>query len=343
MRMPSMRRPSRSAAAAAGLALAVSATVYGAAVVDDRLPPALYAGFAAAAAAVSVAAFRRLRRDVRRGAVRAGRTGRALVRLERRIGALEQGAGALAGDGAARHAEALDAITRSHGLVEQGFARVRGECRSLERRIRDSYAQIEAFTDLRALVRPRCPLPPLRGWAASPDALRMVIGWILRTSPKTIVECGSGSSSVWIGYVAEQIGATVVALEHNPRYAEASRDLVVAHGLSDVVEVREAPLELWRSGEETYLWYSRDALEGLADIGVVFVDGPPGDTGPAARYPALPLLLPRCSERVAIFLDDAAREGDKTVSDRWAARFPEVVRTGHAAEKGLDVFVRSSA
>lgn len=341
--MPSMRRPSRSAAAAAGLALAVSASVYGAAAVDDRLPPALCAGLVAAAGVVTAAALRSLRRGTRGVAVGCGRLGRAVARLERRIGALEQEAGALAGDGAARHTEALGAIARSHGLLEQGFARMRGECRSLERKICDSYAQIEAFTDLRALVRPRCPLPPLRGWAASPDALRTVIGWILRTRPKTIVECGSGSSSVWIGYVAEQIGAAVVALEHNPRYAEMSRDLVGAHGLSAVVEVREAPLELWRSGEETYLWYSRDALEDLADIGVVFVDGPPGDTGPAARYPALPLLLPRCSEEVAIFLDDAAREGDKTVSDRWAARFPEVVRTGHAAEKGLDVFVRSPA
>ncbi|WP_271220250.1 class I SAM-dependent methyltransferase [Streptosporangium carneum] len=325
---------------ATGLALTASALAYGAGEIDARLSSALSAGLVAGTGYLALTAVRSVLRVSRRGNARTKRTGRAtgraLARLERKVGSLESASGT-------RHAECVGAVTRSQDLMERGFTRVGKECRSLEREIQRSYVQLEALADLRALITPRAPLPPLRGWAASPDVLRTMVAWILRTRPRTIVECGSGSSSVWLGYVAERIGATIVALEHDARYAEASRDLVRAHGLSAVVEVRDAPLQPWESEEETYLWYSRDALADVADVGLVFVDGPPGDTGPDARYPALPLLLPRCSEQVAIFLDDAARAGDRAVSDRWAAHFPEVVRTSHAAEKGLDVFVRSGA
>lgn len=331
--MPLIRVPSRTIRVAAGVVIAVTALSYSVGDLDPRLPTALSAGFAAGTGCLTFAAARSLTRALRRGEARNGRMCGELNRLGRRVGSLES-------SGEVRHAECLRSLTRTTQLVEVGLDRVGGQCRSLEREIGRSYAQLEAFTDLRALITPRAPLPALRGWAASPDVLRMMTGWILRTRPKTIVECGSGSSSVWLGYVAERTGATVVALEHEPRYAEASRDLVRAHGLSDVVEVRDAPLLPWEEGQESYLWYDREALDGIEDIGLVFVDGPPGATGPAARYPALPLLLPRCSEQVAFFLDDAAREDDKAVSDRWVLRFPDVVRTEHPAEKGLDVFVR---
>ncbi|MEV7005545.1 class I SAM-dependent methyltransferase [Streptosporangium sp. NPDC051022] len=346
-----MRFPNRSLVVATALVPAVSALAYGAGELDARLPSALSAGLVAGGGVLTLAGVLALLRGVRQSAERTKQAGKTIVRLERKMDRalvrIDRRVGGLEDMGAAWHAECLRAVTRAHDLVERGFARVDGQVdrgyRSLEREIRRSYAQLEAFTDLRALIVPRAPLPPLRGWAASPDVLRMMAGWILRTHPKTIVECGSGSSSVWMGYLAERIGATIIALEHDPRYAEASRDLVRAHGLSGVVEVRDAPLQPWESEGRTYPWYSLDALDDIEDVGLVFVDGPPGDTGPDARYPALPLLLPRCAEQVAIFLDDAAREGDRAVSDHWAARFPEVVRTVHAAEKGLDVFVRSGA
>ncbi|MFD0886566.1 class I SAM-dependent methyltransferase [Streptosporangium algeriense] len=328
--------PNRTVRVAAGVVIAATALSYSAGDLDPRLPMALSAGVAAGTGCLVFAVGRSLRRALRRGEARDGRMRGELNRLGRRIGSLEN-------TGGVRHAECLRVLTRTGRLVEGGFERVGGQYRALEREIGRSYAQFEAFTDLRSLITPRAPLPALRGWAASPDVLRVMTGWILRTRPKTIVECGSGSSSVWLGYVAERTGAKVVALEHEPRYAEASRDLVRAHGLSDVVEIRDAPLLPWWEGMETYLWYDREALTGIEDVGLVFVDGPPGTTGPAARYPALPLLLPRCSEQVAFFLDDAAREDDKAVSDRWASRFPEVARTTHPAEKGLDVFVRGDA
>ncbi|MGH3392255.1 MAG: class I SAM-dependent methyltransferase [Actinomadura sp.] len=204
-----------------------------------------------------------------------------------------------------------------------------------------SYEQLEAYVDLRSLIQPRAPLPALRGWAASPDVLRLLAETMWRRRPGLIVECGSGSSSVWLGYLAEQIKpAKVVCLEHDEHYARMSRDLIRAHHLDDVVEVRLAPLADWTYGTQTYSWYDTAALEDLADIGLLFVDGPPGTTGPEARFPAVPLLYPRCSADVVVVLDDSDRDEETAISDRWLEEHPELERVVLRFDKGAHVLTR---
>jgi predicted O-methyltransferase YrrM len=204
-----------------------------------------------------------------------------------------------------------------------------------------NYEQLEAYVDLRGIIPARAPMPKLRGWAASPDVVRLLAEEMLRRRPKLIVECGSGSSSVWLGYVAERIGsARVVALEHDERYAAITRDLVHAHGLEDYVEVRLAPLTPWRHEGRDHPWYDRAALDDLTDIGLLFVDGPPAATGPQARLPAVPVLLPRCAEGVLIVLDDADRAGESAISDRWLTAHPELERTERSFDKGAHIFSR---
>jgi predicted O-methyltransferase YrrM len=169
--------------------------------------------------------------------------------------------------------------------------------------------------------------------------LRLLVERIAAVRPKLIVECGSGSSSVWLGYAVERFGGgRIVALEHEERFARASRDLVAAHGLDTVVEVRHAPLTDWQG----FPWYDTSALVGLNDAGLVFVDGPPGNLGPRARYPALPLLLPHCAPDAWIVLDDTVREEEREVAERWLSEFPELTATTYPAEKGAMVFQRGT-
>jgi predicted O-methyltransferase YrrM len=206
------------------------------------------------------------------------------------------------------------------------------------------YRQLEAYLDLRGLIQPRAPMPALRGWAASPDVVRFLVETMLRQRPKLTVECGSGASSVWLGYIAEQLGSgKVVALENDERFAEISRDLIRAHGLDDIVEIRLAPLADWRAGDDTHPWYGIDALDDLVDIGLVFVDGPAGMIAPHARYPAVPLLLPRCADDVVIVLDDASRGEETAISDRWLAEHPRLGRAVLSFEKGAHVFRRRTS
>jgi predicted O-methyltransferase YrrM len=235
----------------------------------------------------------------------------------------------------------LDKVSREVSGLAPRLDQLAGAISGLGRTSKANYEQLEAYVDLRGIIPARAPMPKLRGWAASPDVLRLLADDMFRRRPKLIVECGSGASSVWLGYVAERTeSARVVALEHDERFAAISRDLIRAHGLEDFVEVRLAPLTPWRTGDRDYLWYDRDALDDLVDIGLLFVDGPPGTTASQARFPAIPLLLPRCAEDALIVLDDAARDDESAISDQWLAEHPELERTVRPFDKGAHVFTR---
>ena len=196
------------------------------------------------------------------------------------------------------------------------------------------YKDVEAQTDLRGLVTPRAPMPLHGGWALDAEITHMIATMLWQRRPELIVECGSGTSSVWLGYLLEKLGhGRLVALEHDERFLAASEALVRAHGLRDVVEVRHAALEPWTdhaTGGQEYQWYAQAALDDLKDISLLLVDGPPAATGPQARYPAVPLLLPRCAEDAVIVLDDAERRDETALSDRWLVEAPDLDRTIHA-------------
>ncbi|NEA35472.1 class I SAM-dependent methyltransferase [Streptomyces sp. SID13031] len=205
-----------------------------------------------------------------------------------------------------------------------------------------TYKQIEALLDLRAVLQPRALMPPLRDWAASPDVLRWLAESVLSRRPKLVVECGSGASSLVLGYAVQKAGyGRVVALEHDADYAKITAQRVSDHGLQDVVEVRHAPLTPWTGPDERERnWYDLSAVKDLDGIGLVFVDGPPARTGPMARYPALPVLLSHCADEVAFVLDDTIRADEVEVSDRWMQEHPEFVRQQLRADKGMHVLTR---
>lgn len=250
-----------------------------------------------------------------------------LERTERRVDALVESVEQLPGQLTGSSAEAAREANRGlAGWVQRGV-----------------YARVAAHADLRALVRPRAPMPPLDDWALDADIMHLVARLLWAHDPALIVECGSGSSSVWLGYLAELRGnGRVVALEHDPGYLRTSRELVRLHGLQDRVDVRHAPLDDWRdeSGDR-YRWYAQAALEDLTGIGMLLVDGPPGTTGRQARYPAVPLLLPRCADQAVIILDDANRPDEHATSDRWLAERPELTKNSHCQERA-HVFVRAA-
>lgn len=266
-----------------------------------------------------------------------------LTGLEKRAESL---ADTLTDDKAAARAArvALDGLSEEVRAISPRLDGLTGRAEALELAREVDYQQLTAYLDLRGLIRPRAPMPVLRGWPASPDVMRFLAETMVRQRPKLTLECGSGSSSVWLGYIAEHLGSgKVVALENDERFAALSRDLVRAHGLGDVVDIRLAPLTEWRAGDETYPWYDIEAIEDLVDIGLVFVDGPAGATAPHARYPAMPLLLPRCADDAVIVLDDADRTEESVISDRWLAEHPKLERAVLRFEKGAHAFRRRTS
>ena len=217
-----------------------------------------------------------------------------------------------------------------------------GLLRQINRLSRRSFEQVQATINLFAMVDVTAPVPPMRGWAVSPDALTILVQEFLDTRPRLVVECGSGVSTLWLALVAKKIGldTRIVALEHDPLFAAKTNRLLEQHGVGDMASARIAPLVEVTAGESTQLWYEPSALTDLDDIGLVFVDGPPAATGPLARYPALPLLWDKLSPGASIVLDDTIRQDELDIIAQWTETHPELAIESFDTEKGTRILRR---
>jgi predicted O-methyltransferase YrrM len=200
----------------------------------------------------------------------------------------------------------------------------------------NQFRQVEALASLYQLLRPRMPLPPTRDWAGSPDFLRVVAEHALMARPRTIVECGSGVSTVVLARCVELNGAGhVYSLEHDAEYAVRTRELLASHALSDFATVIDAPLVDVELADWKGRWYDVADLAIDGKVDALIVDGPPFYASELARYPAGPMLFDRLQDGGAIILDDADRRAEREIVDRWSRRYPKMVPMKlDACEKG---------
>lgn len=197
-----------------------------------------------------------------------------------------------------------------------------------------NYRQMESLFSVYASLNIAQPLPPMRGWGVSPDFASLLISLIHEIKPAVIVEAGSGVSTLVAAYTLKKEGSgLVVSLDQDERYAEISRANVNRHGLGDFASVRYAPLRKVMIDRQPWLWYDLEKLDDLKTIDMLVVDGPPGNIQRLARYPALPLLVERLSERAVIVLDDCFRHAEKEILARWLREFPSYNQQVVATEK----------
>jgi hypothetical protein len=203
------------------------------------------------------------------------------------------------------------------------------------------FRQIEALQGLYLDLGLQKSLPPTRNWAASPDFLWELSRHALEERPRTVVECGSGVSTLVLARCLQLNGVgKVYSLEHEPEHAEKTREQLERHGLGEWATVLDAPLRPHAIQGEVWPWYAEEMLPGEGGIDMLVIDGPPWHVRPLARYPAGPVLFPRLAARAAVFLDDAAREDEKAVLKRWHAEFPALRQTPRPCEKGCAVLDR---
>ena len=215
--------------------------------------------------------------------------------------------------------------------------------REVKNEIKLTFRQLEALQNLTAVLPPNDVLPATRGWAASPDLLMVLVDLVVSERPSLVVECGSGASTLWLALAMRRFGVDgrVVALDHDPVFGAKTRDLLARHDVSDLAEVRDAPLESFSIDGETYSWYARQAWEDLKGIDLLFVDGPPATTGHQARYPALPLLSGLLSPAATAVLDDLVVPDMQNVLQLWLDAYPDFGSEVLPLEKQAAVLRRS--
>jgi len=192
------------------------------------------------------------------------------------------------------------------------------------------YHQFEAVEQLLPLLKLSAPLPPSRGWAASPDFLLTLAHVTKRVKPRLTVELGSGISTL---VLAKSGAKRIVSLDHSVEFGTQTREMLLSHGVRGV-DIRISELETYSRG---YKWYSKATLKGLVKIDLLVIDGPPSSTNPDARYPALEHLVPLLSPKATVVLDDVYRDEERKLADAIAKALPNHVLTILSHEKGTAV------
>lgn len=202
----------------------------------------------------------------------------------------------------------------------------RRESSNLTKIIWDETRQVHALLQLSDRMHPRWTMPPFGRWALDARSAMHLLEIVEQLKPSTIVELGSGTSSVLLGYLSEKYNASVSSFDHLSEFAEITREMLSLHGLEDTVSVKHAALESTIVGGDDYQWYSTDAFDDIEKIDLLVVDGPPGGVGNRVRYPAVPVLAEKLNANSVVILDDSDRPDEADILAAWMKEFPTMKR-----------------
>ncbi|WP_444882600.1 class I SAM-dependent methyltransferase [Microbulbifer sp. PSTR4-B] len=212
------------------------------------------------------------------------------------------------------------------------------------------YMQLESLSWLQRRLSIKGQLPPLRGWAASPDVLLHLHTHIMASRPNLVVEFGSGASTLVIADALRQNGiGKLISIEHSDYYGARTLATLEAEYLQSWVDLRIGDLIPWEGEhlnsedtEKPSRWYPQSLLEGAESVDLLWVDGPPGATCLHSRYPALPALLNCLSPKAEVWMDDTIRQEERDICERWAQNHGFELEY-LALEKGLGRLTRPNS
>ena len=181
----------------------------------------------------------------------------------------------------------------------------------------DLFHQIEALHGLTLDLKLEKSLPATRGWVASPDFLKAITGFALKAQPNVVVECSSGVSTLVLARCMQLNNkGHVYSLEHDEHHANITRNNLEKLGLDEFATVIHSPLIDHNIENQILPWYDINELPKTG-IDLLVIDGPPKNIHPQSRYPAGPLLFNSLTHNSGVFLDDANREDEQKIVEKW--------------------------
>ena len=153
------------------------------------------------------------------------------------------------------------------------------------------------------------------GWSAGTEFLEGMLRWLPKTAG-TVVECGSGLSTLILAAATAGSARRIISLEHNEDWAVRVRTALPASAGSHS-DIALTPIKSYGDFD----WYSVDTVERLDAVGFVVCDGPPGSTR-GGRYGLGPVLKNVLAPGCLVMLDDAARAAERAVIVRWCRELP---------------------
>jgi predicted O-methyltransferase YrrM len=179
---------------------------------------------------------------------------------------------------------------------------------------------------------------PVGAWAVDAPAIDRLVELVRAEEPPTIVEFGSGTSTVILATLLRQIhgeGRRLVSFEQDKVWADHTVAALAERGLDDTARVVHLPVGEWEHGPPSYL-LTDEARELLAELSprLVFVDGPTLVSG-ASRLGAAEIVAPYLREDATLLLDDALRDAELSIAEAWSRRPDVTVHGIRPTPKGL--------
>lgn len=200
--------------------------------------------------------------------------------------------------------------------------------------------RIQAINEITTLLDLRSPLPPMTGWAATPELAVTVLKTIQTYRPKNIIELGSGVTSIVSAYTVEKYSpvSNILSFDHDSAFAGKTKKEIEQHNLNRFIKVVHAPLTDIKIDGETWSWYQLDKDMINHGVDLLIIDGPPVKTQKNARFPALPLLYPYISKNGIIILHDSDRNTEAATLKKWTQELQDItILKQMFSEKGITI------
>lgn len=189
--------------------------------------------------------------------------------------------------------------------------------------IRDHFIQTEASIQITKLINPKLPFPTSGDWAATSHFLAVLFKYIIKNKPKTIIELGSGVSTLYSAQLIKDLNLStqVISLDHEETYGTQTNEYLKVAQLDNHAQVIIAPLTTHMINNNNWKWYKTTSLKQDQKIDVLVVDGPITYLQSNARYPAIPLLFSRLSHKAIILVDDYNRKDEQAIVKLWLKEY----------------------
>lgn len=171
-------------------------------------------------------------------------------------------------------------------------------------------------------------------WAITPETLAELDCRLSTLRPKTILECGSGLSTlIFARYAENNPEVKVVSLEHDQKYFDQTALLLGS--LIKRVELLRCDLieNSEHSATDEALIYDVD-LSKYPKFDFVLIDGPPSGAG--GREQIFPWIFRRLNKDCEVWLDDGDRPQESQAIKNWKEKYNIVVESTRL-KKGLKI------
>jgi predicted O-methyltransferase YrrM len=165
---------------------------------------------------------------------------------------------------------------------------------------------------------------PVSDYTMKPNNLMILEATFLSKKPNLTLELGSGlSTHLLSSLVKNENKGRVVTFDHDLEWIKLTQLYLKHNGLAELSEIIHVPLV--KHDNKNYEWYDYKAhQEKISDIDLLVVDGPPSVFNEMIREGALTYLYDLLNDDAVIFIDDAARKGERQIVANWLKQYPQL-------------------